>query len=413
MVRIYISSTYNDLKEYREKVYHKLRELRHDVIAMEDYVATDQRPQDKCLEDVARSDIYLGLFAWRYGYIPTHNNPEHESITELEYRKAIETGKSRLIFLVDEQIAWTPAYMDQTTGEGDQGKRIMELCKELKLERIVSSFHSPDHLAGLVASAVTLWEKEQSGQNELTIIDKLLIQIASMHKAISNDASQFSEENVYPEQCNFVSDDLRAADRLIQELLDAVNHLSLSAGSLRFQLSKTLYHAEALSSELIRLVGAFRPICRLGSRQATTKKNEIQLKLLELAQSLDIGNKTLEQLTGSVKGKETVVYTGEQQPQSVTLPVSPTPATYVTSTTHVTDSAENKFTQLGVIIFNKYDADEFKLLCIRMGTDYDSLRAGMLELKMYYLIDYCNRHGKYEMLIQQMLKDFPDLQGQL
>ena len=38
---IYVSSTYEDLKPDRERVYHQLRLLRHDVVAMEDYVAAD------------------------------------------------------------------------------------------------------------------------------------------------------------------------------------------------------------------------------------------------------------------------------------------------------------------------------------------------------------------------------------
>ena len=37
---------------------------------MEDYVAKDQRPLQMCLDDVASSDVYVGIFAWRYGYIP-------------------------------------------------------------------------------------------------------------------------------------------------------------------------------------------------------------------------------------------------------------------------------------------------------------------------------------------------------
>ena len=45
---------------------------------MEDYVATDRRTVDKCLADVAGADIYVGLFAFRYGYVPPpeHNNPK-------------------------------------------------------------------------------------------------------------------------------------------------------------------------------------------------------------------------------------------------------------------------------------------------------------------------------------------------
>ena len=68
--RIYISSTFSDLQAHREKVYRVLRQLGHDVIAMEDYVAADQRPLAKCLADVAACDLYVGIFAHRYGYVP-------------------------------------------------------------------------------------------------------------------------------------------------------------------------------------------------------------------------------------------------------------------------------------------------------------------------------------------------------
>ncbi len=54
MARIYFSSTYSDLIPYRKAVYNTLRTLRHDVIAMEHYGATDQRPVDKCLADLAQ-----------------------------------------------------------------------------------------------------------------------------------------------------------------------------------------------------------------------------------------------------------------------------------------------------------------------------------------------------------------------
>ena len=106
MTKIYISSTYEDLREYREAVYHALRKIKADVIAMEEYVAKNQRPLQKCLEDVASSDIYVGIFAWRYGYIPNdnkENNPNNLSLTELEYRKAKEKGIPCLIFLLDKK----------------------------------------------------------------------------------------------------------------------------------------------------------------------------------------------------------------------------------------------------------------------------------------------------------------------
>ena len=59
-MKVYLSATYKDLIEHRKAAYQQLRMMRHDVIGMEDYVASDQRPLDKCL-DVAQSDVYLGI----------------------------------------------------------------------------------------------------------------------------------------------------------------------------------------------------------------------------------------------------------------------------------------------------------------------------------------------------------------
>lgn len=35
-----------------------LRKLRHDIIAMEDYVAADRRPVGQCRQDIHQADIY-------------------------------------------------------------------------------------------------------------------------------------------------------------------------------------------------------------------------------------------------------------------------------------------------------------------------------------------------------------------
>jgi hypothetical protein len=158
MTRVYISSTYSDLVEYRQQVYDILRKMRYDVIAMEDYVATDKRPLDKCLADVASCNIYVGIFAWRYGYIPPG---KERSITELEYRQAGQSGLERLIFLLDEDAPWPRKYMDEVTSEGEKGQKIKALRKELMMAHLLHFFKSPDELAGQVAASVAQWARAQ------------------------------------------------------------------------------------------------------------------------------------------------------------------------------------------------------------------------------------------------------------
>jgi hypothetical protein len=159
--------------EFREAVYGALRKLRHDVVAMEDYVAADERPLDRCLADVATCDLYMRIFAWRYGYVPFEDNPEEKSITELEYRCAREKGKICMVFLLHPKVAqWTPSSMDAVTGENEGGKRIRELRDELARESMVAFFKTPEGLATEVAVAVSRWERssgrEAAGPTEGT-----------------------------------------------------------------------------------------------------------------------------------------------------------------------------------------------------------------------------------------------------
>jgi hypothetical protein len=165
MTKIYISSTYSDLVEHRQQVYDILRKRRYDVIAMEDYVATDTRPLDKCLADVASSDIYIGIFAWRYGYVPLG---EVKSITELEYRQAGQSGLERLIFLLDEDAPWPRSKMEKGIG----GEKIEALREELEREHTVEFFKSPDELAGQVVAAVSNWTDRKLIGGMASLIDR-------------------------------------------------------------------------------------------------------------------------------------------------------------------------------------------------------------------------------------------------
>ncbi len=163
MAKIYISSTFSDLEDCREAVYSALRALRHDVIAMEDYVASDQRPLDKCLADVVASEIYVGIFAWRYGFTPDKDNPEKKSITELEFRCAVSHGKPCLLFLLDENANWPRAKMEK----GEAQQRIEAFRQELANDYTVSFFDNDDDLARKVVTAIAgLTSKSGEGNRQ-------------------------------------------------------------------------------------------------------------------------------------------------------------------------------------------------------------------------------------------------------
>ncbi|WP_405732476.1 DUF4062 domain-containing protein [Streptomyces sp. NBC_00028] len=157
-MRVYLSSTVSDLEECRAAVLDALRSLPLDVVAMENYPAFDERPVEKCLSDVADCDVYVGVFALRYGYVPEIGplNPDGRSITELEYRKACEAGRKRLIFLLKPGVPWPTDRIDGQEG-ADEGsnEHIKRLRAELSKVHGVGWFRNPDHLARKVTSSVT------------------------------------------------------------------------------------------------------------------------------------------------------------------------------------------------------------------------------------------------------------------
>jgi hypothetical protein len=148
MARIYISSTSKDLEKEREAAAQAVRRLGHQSVYMKDYVASPQLPVDKCLQDVRSCDFYVGIFAWRYGFIP---NGYDKSITHLEYETAKKAGIPRLIFLLDQKASWPVEYV----ATKKERKKIDQLRKELKNENILSFFKNADELGGLVSLAVS------------------------------------------------------------------------------------------------------------------------------------------------------------------------------------------------------------------------------------------------------------------
>ena len=126
---VYISSTFEDLKEYRAAVFEALDKAGFRVGRMEGYAASDERPLDVCLQDVESRDIYVGIFAWRCGHIPPkeHGNVAGLSITECEYRHALAKNKPTLCFFHDPEAAgqWPDRFKDELTGQGDAGARLV------------------------------------------------------------------------------------------------------------------------------------------------------------------------------------------------------------------------------------------------------------------------------------------------
>lgn len=107
---VFISSTFLDLEEERKEIWNALKKFNVIVKGMEEFGARPEDSLTTCLNEVEQSDIYIGIIGVRFGSIDKKTN---KSYTQLEYEKALESGKLILIYLMDTDNAKiTPSHFD-------------------------------------------------------------------------------------------------------------------------------------------------------------------------------------------------------------------------------------------------------------------------------------------------------------
>ena len=155
MARIFISSTTRDLAQHRGKVMDVLRQMGHQPVASESFPASSVAPVETCLQKVRECDLFIGIIAWRYGYVPEGpENPEWLSLSQLEYREAKLKGIPLLMFLLNPDTDWPSEYRDDVAGVGVEGKRIEAFRRDIMRDLTVSFFRTSHELATLVTIAV-------------------------------------------------------------------------------------------------------------------------------------------------------------------------------------------------------------------------------------------------------------------
>src|SRR6185369_14086462 len=148
-MKVFISSTYKDLIDYRAAAIRAVEGTNYQASKMEVFGARPDEPLDACLKEVEESDLFIGIYALRYGFVP---EGEDISITEREYVHARKLGKLIYCFLLDdENQSWFKRWI-----EGEPGKTKLEDFKELiQKHHVCDNFTTPDDLRAKVANALS------------------------------------------------------------------------------------------------------------------------------------------------------------------------------------------------------------------------------------------------------------------
>jgi hypothetical protein len=147
-----ISSTARDLPDHRQGVLDACARQGMFPLMMEHLPALDADAISASLDMVDKADIYLGIFACRYGYVPKGYDI---SITEMEYNRAVERGIPRLVFIMHADHPLKASDVD--TGEG--AAKVEALKKRAGAERVVNFFKSPEGLRADVINSLSKYHE--------------------------------------------------------------------------------------------------------------------------------------------------------------------------------------------------------------------------------------------------------------
>lgn len=154
-----ISSTSLDLPEHRKQVEQACLQAEFFPKQMEHLPARDADAIRVSMEMVDAADIYIGIFAWRYGHIPEG----HEiSITEMEINRAVERGIPILVFLIHDEHLLTRKMFEAN----DAAQAKLEALKVLASKgRVRAEFKSAENLHGLVLHALAALKERAQNQS--------------------------------------------------------------------------------------------------------------------------------------------------------------------------------------------------------------------------------------------------------
>lgn len=149
--QVFISSTYEDLREERKKVQDTILSMCQFPIGMELFSAGDDEQWEVIKESIDTSDYYVLIIAHRYGSIINKGEDAGVSYTEKEYRYAKSKGVPILAFIIDENVPVLRAHVE---ADNKKSKKLQAFINEVKTGRVVKWWKSKEELAILVMNAL-------------------------------------------------------------------------------------------------------------------------------------------------------------------------------------------------------------------------------------------------------------------
>jgi hypothetical protein len=147
IIRIFVSSSYKDLQPERNEVEKLLQRFKDTkFIGMEYFGSRDDTTYQASLAEVEKSDLYLGIIGGRFG----------SGITEAEYMKAHDIGRTCLIYIKREEAISIDGW-DPEPGKREHLIEFKKLLKDSIKGHLITEFSNPFELASRIAADLHNW----------------------------------------------------------------------------------------------------------------------------------------------------------------------------------------------------------------------------------------------------------------
>jgi len=173
--QIFVSSTYQDLKDERDLVIKAILEMGHIPVGMEMFSAGDEQQWKLIQTQIDDCDYYVIISAFRYGSLDGDIG-----YTEKEYDYAVEKELPVLGFVIEDGVTWPASKIDKTPHKVEK----LDSLKNKIKGKLVSFWKDKNDLYGKVSIALMKqfntnprigWVKstEHSGSEVLKEISRL------------------------------------------------------------------------------------------------------------------------------------------------------------------------------------------------------------------------------------------------
>lgn len=144
--QVFVSSTYEDLREERQEIMQALLELDSIPAGMELFPAANEDQWTLIKKVIDDCDYYIVVIGGRYGSI----GPSGISYTQMEYEYAVAQNKPVIAFLHKDPGALPAKHVEKT----EQGKEKLEAFRSLAQQKMCKFWTTPADLGSAVSRSL-------------------------------------------------------------------------------------------------------------------------------------------------------------------------------------------------------------------------------------------------------------------